>query len=95
MGFIHSTISVDSVSDVVIMGDMTFTYSNDYPGLSMFNNCLHNCACKDISFCDDLLSQYSYMSKSLGNMCRIDHVFMSNNLKNHPISSKLIDSELI
>ena len=33
------------------------------------------------------------MSESLGNMSLIDHVFMSNNLKDHPISLKLIDSE--
>ena len=31
------------------------------------------------------------MSESLGNMSLIDHVCMSNNLKNHPISLKLID----
>ena len=74
------------------MGDMNFTYSNDNPGLSMFNNCLHNCICKDISFCDNVLGQYSYVSESLGNMSLIDDVFMSINLKNHPISLKLIDS---
>ena len=32
------------------------------------------------------------MSESLGNMSLIDHVFMSNHLKNHYISFKLIDS---
>ena len=61
-------------------------------GLSMFNNFLDNCICKDISFCDNLVGQYSYVSESLGNMSLTNHVFMSNNVKNHPISHKLIDS---
>ena len=76
LGFIDSVISVNSGSDIVIMGKMNFTYCNDNPGLSMFNNFLHNCICKDISFCDNLLGQYSYVSESLGNMSLIEHVFM-------------------
>ena len=32
------------------------------------------------------------MSESLGNMSFTDHVLMSNNLKNHPITFTLIES---
>ena len=48
---IDSVISVNSGSDVVIMGDMNFTYSSENPWLAMFNIFLHNFACKNISFC--------------------------------------------
>ena len=71
---------------------MNFTYRNVYLRFSTFTMFLHNCTCKDTSFCDDLLGQYSYVSESLGNMSLIDHIFMSNNLKNHPISFTLINS---
>ena len=87
--YIDSLIADNSGSDVVITGNMNFACSNDKPGLSMFL-CLQNWACKDISFCDNLLSQYSYVSESVGNMSLIDNFFMSNNLKNHPIRLKLI-----
>ena len=36
-GFIDSVISVNNGSDVVIMGDMNFTYCNDNSGLPMCN----------------------------------------------------------
>ena len=57
LGCIDNVISANRFG-YFIMRDMNFKYNNDYPGLSLFNNFVHNCACKDISFCDDLLSQY-------------------------------------
>ena len=84
MGFIDSLIFVNIASDVVIIGKIDFTYCNNILSLSEFSNFLRTCTCKDISFCDNLLGQYSYVSESLGNVLT-DHVLMSNNLKSHPI----------
>jgi len=88
--FIESTLTSNRYSEAIIMGDMNFDITPGHAGYDIFNSLLCNA---NMSSCDDLVNGSiftpTYFNEALKASSRIDHFFVSNELK-HCVNSATV-----